>query len=182
MQFPRQITGRGLLIALIVVCSVATLTSVTKAQIVAFGASNVAGKGVFPNQAWPAVLEGLLRAKGYNVHVKNAGISGDTTKHMLQRLDSSIPPGTTIVILDVGGGFYNNSKTDIPREQGKADMEAIEARLRSRGIKIVPELSSKMPLNLKQADHIHLTAEGHRVYAEELLPRVIAALGSSHSG
>ena len=66
------------------------------AQIVAFGASNVAGAGVEASQAWPAQLEALLQAKGYHVHVLNAGITGDTTGNMLKRVDSSIPNGTKI--------------------------------------------------------------------------------------
>jgi lysophospholipase L1-like esterase len=80
------------------------------AQIVAFGASNVAGAGVQPQQAWPAQLEKLLKAQGYDVHIINAGISGDTTADMLNRLDNAIPNGTKIVILDTGGGFFNDAK------------------------------------------------------------------------
>lgn len=48
------------------------------AQIVALGASNVAGKGVDSSEAYPAQLERLLAARGYHVHVANAGVSGDT--------------------------------------------------------------------------------------------------------
>jgi acyl-CoA thioesterase I len=84
MQNPAELSGR-LFAAFITLCFVVGFTGVFQAQIVAFGASNVAGKGVFPNQAWPAQSENLLRAKSYNVHVKNAGISGDTTSHMLKR-------------------------------------------------------------------------------------------------
>src|SRR5580692_4383425 len=87
------------------------------AQIVAFGASNVAGAGVQPQQAWPAQLEKLLKAQGYDVHVTNAGINGDTTADLLKRLDNAIPSGTKIVILDTGGGFYNDEKENISREQ-----------------------------------------------------------------
>src|ERR1035437_10375638 len=39
------------------------------AQIVALGASNVAGGGVSGSEAFPAQLERMLAAKGYNVHV-----------------------------------------------------------------------------------------------------------------
>ena len=44
-------------------------------------------------QALPAQLEALLREKGYNVNVINAGITGDTTTHMLLQVDSSIVLG-----------------------------------------------------------------------------------------
>ena len=66
-------------------CSV----DIAQAQIVAIGASNVAGRGVSSSDAWPAQLEGMLAAKGRNVHVTNAGISGDTNAGMLARLDSA---------------------------------------------------------------------------------------------
>ena len=63
------------------------------ATIVALGASNTYGKGVARNQAYPAQLEAILRAKGANVRVVNAGINGDTTEGMLQRLDRTCRTG-----------------------------------------------------------------------------------------
>jgi acyl-CoA thioesterase-1 len=44
-------------------------TSAHAATVVALGASNTYGKGVARNQAFPAQLEAILRAKGLNVHV-----------------------------------------------------------------------------------------------------------------
>jgi acyl-CoA thioesterase I len=146
------------------------------AQIVAFGASNVAGAGVQPQQAWPAQLEKMLKAQGYAVHVINAGINGDTTADMLKRLDSAIPNGTKIVILDTGGGFFNDAKNNISRDQGEKNFAAIKARIRARGIKIVREFSYRMSLKWKQPDQIHLTADGHQELARLLLPFVIKAL------
>jgi acyl-CoA thioesterase-1 len=146
------------------------------AQIVAFGASNVAGAGVQPQQAWPAQLEKMLKAQGYPVHVINAGINGDTTADMLKRLDSALPNGTKIVILDTGGGFYNDAKNNISRDQGEKNFAAIKARIRARGIKIVREFSYRLPLKWKQPDQIHLTADGHKELARLLLPFVIKAL------
>src|SRR3954453_10959177 len=78
-----------------------------RAQIVAIGASNVAGRGVSSSEAWPARLEGMLAARGRNVHVVNAGINGDTNAGMLARLDSAVPGGTKIVLLDKYGGGWN---------------------------------------------------------------------------
>ncbi len=49
-------------------------------NIVALGASNTSGRGqgshpggVSSNQAYPAQLEAMLRAKGIDAHVRNAG-------------------------------------------------------------------------------------------------------------
>ena len=63
-------------------------------RIVAFGASETAGYGVGSNEAWPARLEAMLRAKGYDVSIANEGVSGDTTAGMLSRLVSAVPNGT----------------------------------------------------------------------------------------
>jgi acyl-CoA thioesterase I len=68
-------------------------------RIVAVGASNTAGKGV-GTEAFPAQLEALLKAKGYDVRVTNVGISGDDTGHMLARIENAVPDGTRVVILD----------------------------------------------------------------------------------
>jgi acyl-CoA thioesterase I len=48
------------------------LSVLAHAQVVALGASNTAGKGVAPQQAYPAQLEALLRSKGYDGRVVNA--------------------------------------------------------------------------------------------------------------
>ena len=47
--------------------------------IVALGASGIHGKGVALGEAFPAQLENMLRADGFNVQVINAGVDGDTT-------------------------------------------------------------------------------------------------------
>jgi acyl-CoA thioesterase-1 len=81
-----------------------------QAQIVAIGASNVAGRGVSSSDAWPAQLERMLAAKGRRVHVTNAGINGDTNAGMLARLDSAVPQGTRLVLLDKYGGGWNGRR------------------------------------------------------------------------
>jgi acyl-CoA thioesterase-1 len=50
------------------------------ATIVALGASNTYGKGVARNQAFPAQLETILRAKGLNVRVLNAALTATRRK------------------------------------------------------------------------------------------------------
>jgi acyl-CoA thioesterase-1 len=79
--------------------------------IVALGASGIHGKGVLLSEAFPAQLENMLRADGFNVQVINAGVDGDTTTGMLFRMDSVIPPGTKITIVQPGG---NDFPTPLP--------------------------------------------------------------------
>src|SRR6202035_2178069 len=103
---------RGNLVAVALLGFLASAVSADAASlnIVALGASNTAGmgKGNHPggvprSQAFPAQLEALLRAKGIDAHVRNAGIAGDTTGGMLRRMDAAAPHGTQIVILQTGG-------------------------------------------------------------------------------
>ena len=49
-------------------------------RIVAFGDSLSAGYGLRPSQSFPAQLQKALKARGHNVVVDNAGVSGDTTR------------------------------------------------------------------------------------------------------
>jgi acyl-CoA thioesterase I len=145
------------------------------AQIVALGASNVAGRGVGTSEAFPAQLERMLAAKGHNVHVANAGISGDTNAGMLGRLDQAVPEGTRIVLLGAIGGTFNARR--LGQGDQKAEFASIVARLRSRGIKIIRVTANGVGRKDLQADGTHLTAEGHALLAARLLPAVVAALG-----
>ncbi|HTX49038.1 MAG TPA: GDSL-type esterase/lipase family protein [Caulobacteraceae bacterium] len=147
------------------------------AQVVAFGASNVSGYGVDPSETFVSVLQSLLDAKGYRVSVVNAGVYGDTTAQMLDRLDSDVPSSTTVVILDESGGLFNDRFHHISQAQGAADMTTITARLKSRGIVVIPMSGAALPSADHQADGVHLNAAGHRLIAQQLLPEVISALG-----
>ena len=88
--------------ALLVLATVAVVTCPAGAQVVCLGASNTAGKGVSQQEAYPAQLEAMLRARHYDGRVANAGVSGDTTWGMLNRLDAAVPDGTRVVILQPG--------------------------------------------------------------------------------
>jgi acyl-CoA thioesterase I len=152
----------------------ANLASAATAQIVAFGASNTAGYGVGSDAAWPTRLEAMLRAKGYQATVANAGISGDTTVGMLARLDSAVPDGTELVILAIFS--YNDASHGISPSEHVANIQKIQSRLGARGIRTISVLPyvSDLP---RQSDSVHLTAEGHATLAARLLPQVIAAIG-----
>jgi acyl-CoA thioesterase-1 len=153
------------------------LAGTAHAQIVAFGASNISGWNVAASEAIPAQLQSMLREKGYSVTVRNAGIYGNTTTQMRARMDSDIPEGTTIVVLDTSGGSYNDNRLGVSREQGEADLAAIKARLADRHIRVIAISGTDVPPQYHQQDGIHLTPEGHRIAAGNVLPEVMAALG-----
>lgn len=149
-----------------------------QAQVVALGASNTLGKGVLLQQAYPAQLEAMLRSKGYNGRVVNAGLNGDTTAGMLARLDSAVPNGTRVVILQPGGNDFRR-RGGGPEERD-SNINQIVSRLRSRGVQVVMlenQMLHAVPTQDRQADEQHLTPEGYRLLASWLVPQVAAALG-----
>ncbi|MCJ2047856.1 arylesterase [Methylobacterium sp. J-078] len=103
-------------------------------KLVAFGDSLTAGYRLPANAAFPAVLERALKARGRQVAVTNAGVSGDTTTGGLDRLDWSIPDGTDGVILELGANDMLRG-TD-PAVTRKA-LEAMITRLKTRGIPVL---------------------------------------------
>jgi acyl-CoA thioesterase I len=166
--------ARPFLIIVFLLAMVLCLGDPAQAQIVAIGASNVAGRGVSSSDAWPAQLEGMLAAKGRHVKVTNAGINGETNAGMLARLDSAVPAGTKIVLLDRLGGGWNARR--LHQGDQNAELAAIEARLRGRGIRVIPMWWNAVLRNYLQPDHIHFTVEGHRVVAAHMLPAVMGAV------
>ncbi|MEH2479247.1 acyl-CoA thioesterase-1 [Nitrobacteraceae bacterium AZCC 2146] len=143
------------------------------AQVVAIGGSNTQGRGVSSSESYPAQLQAMLEAKGSRMRVANAGISGDTTTGMLARLSSEVPEGTKIVILQFGTNDFRRGNFDPAVRQ--ANMASIEQQLRARGIKIVHSdrlVWAALAAGLKQSDGSHLTVEGHRRVASQLLPSI----------
>lgn len=145
--------------------------------IVAFGASNTWGKGVSRDQAYPAHFERMLRAKGIRARVVNAGINGNTTYHMLDRLGSAVPRGTRVVIFQPGG---NDRRRGVSRSERKANIRAIRRRLQARGIRVVMlqrDIKGSIRARYPTTHGMHFTGAGYRAMAAMLLPRVLRALG-----
>jgi len=144
-------------------------------NIVAFGASNTRGKNA-GGPAWPEYLQEMLRAKGYDVNVANAGVDGDTTAGMLARLDSAVPNGTALVILQPS---VRNDARHGGGGDRDANIAAMENRLHARGIKYILflRLAHLIPSSLIAADGMHITTQGHKLLAAHLLPQVMAAIG-----
>ena len=139
------------------------------ATIVALGASNTYGKGVARNEAYPAQLQAILKARGRPSRVVNAGINGDTTEGMLRRLDGVVPNGTSLVIFQPGG---NDRRKGSPDRSGE-----IQSRLASRGIPVVVMGNDMLRGLPHQPDGVHLTPEGYHMLAEAIAPRAEAAMG-----
>ena len=94
-------------------------------RLVALGDSLTAGYGLAPGQAFPEVLQRALRAKGYDVEVANAGVSGETAEDGLARFDWSVPAGTDALIVELGA---NDMLRGMPPAGAKAALDEILAR------------------------------------------------------
>lgn len=80
----------------------AICTNVQAFDIVAFGTSATNCRGVDRSQTFPVKLQELLRAKGYDVRVINAGVDGDRPVWMVNRIKTVITPDTKLVIFEPG--------------------------------------------------------------------------------
>jgi acyl-CoA thioesterase-1 len=143
------------------------------AQIVALGHSAVRGN-VAESEMWPAVLEGLLHARGSQVHVANAGVWGETTGQTLARVSSAVPEGTrTVILVD---NAANDLRHNMSLAEAMANIAAIKSQLRGRGIRIVDAMGTYMSV-LRQPggagpDGRHLSVEGNKKMAAALVGMV----------
>jgi acyl-CoA thioesterase I len=103
-------------------------------RIVALGDSLTAGLGLPQGQSFPAKLERALKAKGLEVEIVNAGVSGDTASNGLARLDWSVPEGTDGVIVELGA---NDMLRGIDPEITRKALSEIVRRLAERRIPVL---------------------------------------------
>jgi acyl-CoA thioesterase-1 len=103
-------------------------------KIVAFGDSLTAGYGLPAQDAFPAKLQAALRAKGHNVEIENAGVSGDTASGGLSRLDWSVQDGTDAVIVELGA---NDMLRGVDPKVTRQALDDILANLKARKIPVL---------------------------------------------
>jgi acyl-CoA thioesterase-1 len=112
-----------------------TTTAVDKRPVVVcFGDSLTAGYGTDLGQSYPDYLQKDLDAEGYNYRVVNEGISGNTTKDGVNRLDSIVALKPAVVVVEFGG---NDGLRGLRIEDSRTNMDKIVATLKSSGMKVV---------------------------------------------
>lgn len=102
--------------------------------IVFLGDSLTAGLGVEPGEAYPAVLEARWRADGLDWRAINAGVSGDTSKGGLERLDWLLRGDPDVVVVALGA---NDGLRGLPVAGIRANLAAILERLQGAGVRVV---------------------------------------------
>ena len=89
-------------LALVAALLVAAPAAAKPLKLAALGDSLTAGYGLPPGQAFPDVLGRALKAKGWDVELVNAGVSGDTAADGLARYDWSVPEDANAIIVELG--------------------------------------------------------------------------------
>ena len=74
-----------------------------KKTILFFGDSIVAGYGIEPQQAFPALIQDKIDSLGLNYEVINGGLSGETSAGGLRRIDWVLQRNIDVMILELGG-------------------------------------------------------------------------------
>lgn len=102
--------------------------------LVCFGDSLTAGFGTDPGQSYPDYLQADLDTLGYKYRVVNRGISGNTTKDGVERVNSIVALKPAIVVVEFGG---NDGLRGLPIADSRANLEKIVATLKASGTKVV---------------------------------------------
>ena len=103
-------------------------------KLVVLGDSLSAGLGLPAQEAFPAKLQKALQAKGIDIDMVNAGVSGDTSSGGRDRLDWSVAEGTEGVIVELGA---NDALRGIAPDLTRAALTDIVARLKARKIPVM---------------------------------------------
>ncbi len=103
-------------------------------KIVVLGDSLSAGFGLSGPDAFPSKLGAALKAKGIDVVIINAGVSGDTATGGLDRVGWSVPDGTDAVILELGA---NDALRGVNPAVTKKALDGILQNLKKRNIPVL---------------------------------------------
>ena len=123
-----------LMLALMTLAGPARAEATKPIKLVVLGDSLIAGLGLSAQDAFPAKLQKALQAKGIEVDMTNAGVSGDTSSGGRDRLDWSVPEGTEGVIVELGA---NDAMRGIDPDLTRAALADIVGRLKARKIAVM---------------------------------------------
>ena len=138
------------------------VSSQTIPIIACFGDSITAGYGVEPGHAYPDDLQADLTSRGYHYKIVNSGISGNTTKDGVDRLQEVLRLHPAIVIVEFGG---NDGLRGIPIADTRRNLDTIVSTLIHAGSKVVLA-GITLPPNYG-ADYIHQFDETYRLTASK---------------
>jgi acyl-CoA thioesterase-1 len=107
----------------------------SSSTVIALGDSLTAGYGLAPEEAFPVRLQQALKARGHDVTVINAGVSGDTTAGGLARLEWTLADvADGLVIVELGA---NDALRGLPPTATRDNLDRIITRIKARGLKVL---------------------------------------------
>jgi lysophospholipase L1-like esterase len=179
--------------ALVSAISLGATAVKAEVHIVALGDSAIRGHGISASEAYPAQLEAALRARGHKVTVVNRGVDGDTTAGVLARLDRAVPPGSDIVVLNIGDPRGNDVVLHhLSPAAAEAGAQSIMAKLRAKGVAVYRITRMQQGLVDRSELHVenmhdksntmwHLNRAGYAIVVERTLPAIEALVKESES-
>ena len=150
-------TGRRLLAALAVVAlaaaapgpAAAVADTETAAVLLVFGDSIADGYGLERAQAFPALVQQRIAARGWPVKVVNAGLSGETSAAGRRRIGWLLRRPYDYVLLELGA---NDGLRGLPLAETRKNLQAIVDRVKEKnpavrfviaGMRIPPNLGAQ---------------------------------------
>ena len=113
-------------------------------KILAIGTSLTQGYNLPPGTEFTAVLQAQLKAKGHDVVVVNAGVSGDTTAGGLSRLDWGLSDDVAGAIVEFGS---NDALRGLDVKETRKNLDLLLTRLAARKVAVL-FTGMKAPRNL----------------------------------
>jgi len=127
-----------LFLFVIAICSIQSLYANNTAEyglrLLVLGDSLSAGYGLKPEDSFPSQLEEALDAAGYDVHVINAGVSGDTSAGGLSRLEWALADMPHVALVELGA---NDALRGLPPTETHDNLESIIVKLKTAGVRVI---------------------------------------------
>jgi acyl-CoA thioesterase-1 len=111
--------------------------------VVYLGDSLSAGLGLAEDEAFPALVEGMLRQEGLVIRTVNAGVSGDTSAGGLSRLDWLLRQSPDLVVVELGA---NDGLRGLEPEMTEHNLRQIVQKSQGAGARVLL-VGMKVPPN-----------------------------------
>jgi acyl-CoA thioesterase-1 len=131
-----------------------------RSSIVFAGTSITAGLGLEPDSAYPMLIQRKIDSAGLPFEVTNAGVSGETSAGLIDRLDWLLRGDFRVLVVETGA---NDGLRGVPTATLRANLATALDRIKAKrpDAKIVVVQMEALPnLGAKYA------ADFHRLYAE----------------
>jgi len=125
---------RLLLLPLVYLGAAALHAAGPQKTLVCFGDSITAGYGLDADKSYPAALERILWDRGYRYKVNNQGVSGNTTKDAVARVNSIVALHPEAVVVEFGG---NDGLRGLPLEATRQNLDSVLTTLQNAKIRIL---------------------------------------------